>query len=153
HSPHVIEPAIRFETTIAGGGQGSGRTYPAPVALSSISAQSREPIRAELFSVERLEEHGRSLAAAHKTTPRRGRLRLIAGRLDDNGNVLLAAYRELAGAMREEALLTPAAEWLVDNFHLVERQLNEIRESLPSSYYHQLPKLEEGHLAGYPRVF
>ena len=120
---------------------------------SSISAQSREPIRAELFSVERLEEHGRSLATAHKTTPRRGRLRLVSGRLDDNGNVLLAAYRELASAMREEALLTPAAEWLVDNFHLVERQLNEIRESLPSSYYHQLPKLDEGHLAGYPRVF
>ncbi len=123
------------------------------MSSSSTSAESREPIRAELFSVERLEEHARSLAAAQKTTAQRGRLRLISRRLGDNGDVLLAAYRELAQAIREEALLTPAAEWLVDNFHLVERQLNEIRESLPSSYYHQLPKLDAGHLVGYPRVF
>ncbi len=78
---------------------------------------------------------------------------LITRRLSDNGSVLLASYQELAPAIREEALLTPAAEWLVDNFHLVERQLREIRESLPSSYYRRLPKLEGGHLAGYPRVF
>jgi cyclic beta-1,2-glucan synthetase len=118
-----------------------------------FSALGREPIRAELFSVERLEQHARSLAEAQEIIRRGGRLRLITGRLSDNGSVLLSSYRELAVAINEEALLTPAAEWLVDNFHLVERQLREIRESLPSSYYHQLPKLEGGHLAGYPRVF
>ncbi|HSJ28559.1 MAG TPA: glycosyl transferase, partial [Acidimicrobiia bacterium] len=121
--------------------------------FSSTVALGREPIRAELFSVERLEQHARSLAEAQETTQRGGRLGLLTGRLSDNGSVLLASYRELAPAIREEALLTPAAEWLVDNFHLVERQLREIRESLPSSYYKQLPKLESGHLAGYPRVF
>ena len=112
-----------------------------------------EPIRAELFSVERLEQHARSLAALQETIQRGGRLGLITRRLSDNGSVLLSSYRELAPAIREEALLTPAAEWLVDNFHLVERQLREIRESLPASYYRQLPKLKTGHLAGYPRIF
>ena len=120
---------------------------------SSSSALGREPIRAELFSVERLEQHARTLAEAQSTVPNGGRLRLITRRLSDNGDVLLSSYRELAPAIREEALLTPAAEWLVDNFHLVERQLRDIRESLPSSYYRQLPKLDTGHLAGYPRVF
>ena len=71
----------------------------------------------------------------------------------DNGEVLLSSYRELSKAIREEALLTPAAEWLVDNFHLVESQLHEIRDNLPSSYYRELPKLDGGHLAGYPRVY
>ena len=112
-----------------------------------------EPIRAELFSVERLEEHAHSLADAHELTRRRGRLRLISRRLSDNGEVLLSAYRELSKAIREEALLTPAAEWLVDNFHLVESQLREIRENLPPTYYRELPKLEGGHLTGYPRVY
>jgi cyclic beta-1,2-glucan synthetase len=112
-----------------------------------------EPIRAELFSVERLEQHAHSLARSQVLSGRRGNLRLISRRLDDNGEVLLAAYRELSKAIREEALLTPAAEWLVDNFHLVERQLSEIRENLPPSYYRELPKLEGGHLAGYPRVY
>ncbi|HUO46132.1 MAG TPA: glycosyl transferase, partial [Acidimicrobiia bacterium] len=112
-----------------------------------------EPIRAELFSVERLEQHGHTLADAHEISGRHGRLRLISRRLDENGDVLLSSYRELAKAIREEALLTPAAEWLVDNFHLVESQLREIRENLPPSYYRELPKLKGGHLAGYPRVF
>ncbi|HKX74331.1 MAG TPA: glucoamylase family protein, partial [Acidimicrobiia bacterium] len=114
---------------------------------------SNEPIRAELFSVERLEEHARTLAEAQETSGRHGRLRLISRRLAENGDVLLASYRELAHAIREEALLTPAAEWLVDNFHLVESQLHEIRENLPPSYYRELPKLAGGHLAGYPRVY
>ncbi|HSL25069.1 MAG TPA: hypothetical protein VLA54_02220, partial [Acidimicrobiia bacterium] len=112
-----------------------------------------EPIRAELFSIERLEQHARSLAETQELSGRHGRLRLISRRLADNGEVLLSSYRELSKAIQAEALLTPAAEWLVDNFHLVESQLHEIRESLPSGYYRQLPKLAGGHLANYPRVY
>ncbi len=120
---------------------------------SPKAAYGGEPIRAELFGVERLEERARSLADAQEATVRRGRLQHISRRLSDNGDVLLSSYRELADASGREALLTPAAEWLVDNFHLVERQLREIRENLPSSYYHELPKLNDGELDGYPRVF
>jgi cyclic beta-1,2-glucan synthetase len=95
--------------------------------------EPNEPIRAELFGVERLEQHAHTLAKAQELSGRRGRLRLISARLSDNGEVLLSSYRELSKAIREEALLTPAAEWLVDNFHLVESQLREIRENLPTS--------------------
>ena len=112
-----------------------------------------EPIRAELFSVERLEQHAQSLADSQALSGRPGRFRLISRRLADNGEVLLTSYRELSKAIREEALLTPAAEWLVDNFHLVESQLREIRENLPASYYRELPKLDGGHLDRYPRVY
>lgn len=112
-----------------------------------------EPIRAELFSVERLEQHARTLADAQELSGRQGRLRLFSRRLAENGEVLLSCYRELSKAIREEAMLTPAAEWLVDNFHLVESQLREIRENLPPSYYRELPKVKGGHLAGYPRVY
>ena len=49
--------------------------------------------------------------------------------------------------------MTPAAEWLLDNYHLVDEQIREIRDDLPPGYYRQLPKLADGPLAGYPRVF
>jgi len=74
-------------------------------------------------------------------------------RLRDNDRVLLGAYRSIGEAIREEHFITPAAEWLVDNFHVVEEQIREIRDDLPRGYYRQLPKLAEGPLAGYPRVF
>ena len=119
------------------------------VALSSLE----EPIRAELFSAERLEQHGESLAAAQRvtTTPRKGRP--LLPRVLDNGRVLLESYRAIAQAIHEERAITPAAEWLVDNYHIVDEQLREIRDDLPRSFYRELPKLAEGHLQGYPRVY
>ena len=112
-----------------------------------------DPIRAELFSIERLEQHAESLATAQRVTKRRSRGLPLAKRLRDNGRVLLAAYRAIGDAIREEQAITPAAEWLVDNFHVVEAQIREIRDDLPRGFYRLLPKLADGPLAGYPRVF
>ena len=66
---------------------------------------------------------------------------------------MLAAYRDIAKAVDAGAAITPAAEWLVDNFHVVEKQIREIRVDLPAGYYRQLPKLAGGPFVGYPRVF
>ncbi|HZW01964.1 MAG TPA: protein ndvB, partial [Candidatus Deferrimicrobium sp.] len=111
-----------------------------------------EPILAELFSIERLEQHGASLAAAQSISPDPRRAYALRPRVTENGRVLLASYRALARAIKDERAITPAAEWLVDNFHIVDEQLREIRDDLPADYYRELPKLAEGHLQGYPRV-
>ena len=120
---------------------------------SAFAANAKEPIRAELFSIERLEQHAESLAAAQPVTTRPTTGRGFATRLRENGQVLLEAYRNIAAAIREERAITPAAEWLVDNFHVVEEQIREIRDDLPRGFYRQLPKLADGPLEGYPRVF
>src|SRR5579863_1116572 len=112
-----------------------------------------EPIRAELFSLERLEQHAESLAAAQIITTQASRGRPLLPRVLENGRVLLDAYRATARAIQDEHTVTPAAEWLVDNFHIVDEQLREIQDDLPISYYRKLPKLASGHLQGYPRVF
>src|SRR5215469_6275690 len=121
--------------------------------FTSVFHGAREPIRAELFSVERLEQHAESLAAAQTitTNPRRGRR--LTPRVLENGRVLLDCYRTLAQAIQQEHAITPAAEWLVDNFHVVDEQIREIRDDLPAGFYRKLPKLESGHLEGLPRVF
>ncbi|HEY0783283.1 MAG TPA: hypothetical protein VGE98_12565, partial [Thermoanaerobaculia bacterium] len=49
--------------------------------------------------------------------------------------------------------MTPAAEWLVDNFHLVDEQLRAIREDLPAAFYRELPRLADEPFRGYPRVY
>ena len=73
-------------------------------------------------------------------------------RLRDNEAVLLAAYRDIAAATGEGRAISPAAEWLLDNYHIVEEQIREIREDLPPGFYRLLPKLGDGPLNGYPRV-
>ena len=47
----------------------------------------------------------------------------------------------------------PAAAWLVDNYHVVQEHMREVRESLPAGYYRELPRLASGPLTGYPRVY
>lgn len=110
------------------------------------------PIREELFGAERVEQHARSLAAAQPITPRPPSVPSLHARLKDNAGVLLAAYRATAADAEGGRAVVPAAEWLLDNYHLVEEQVREIRDDLPPGYYRQLPKLAEGPFAGYPRV-
>ncbi len=114
---------------------------------------SDEIVRAELFSSERLEEHAASLAAAQHVTRRRSARRSLVARLKDNESALLTAYRAIGAAVGEGRPITPAAEWLLDNYHLVEEQIREIRADLPPGFYRQLPKLVDGPFAGFPRVF
>ncbi|WP_145587496.1 GH36-type glycosyl hydrolase domain-containing protein [Yersinia rochesterensis] len=110
------------------------------------------PVREELFSVERLEQHAESLAKAQSITTHPPRVSTLHARLDDNANTLLAAYRASAAELEKGRAVVPAAEWLLDNYHLVEEQIREIRDDLPPGYYRQLPKLADGPFAGYPRV-
>ena len=117
------------------------------VVLSS--RQWEEPIRAEVFGIERLEKHAESLAAAQQTTQRPSKGRTLLPRVRENAQVLLAAYRDIADTLRKKSEVTPAAEWLLDNFHIVEEQVRGIRDHLPGGYYRRLPKIAEGHLAGY----
>ena len=113
---------------------------------------NRDAIREELFGVERLEEHGRSLAAAQAVGRKATRGHALSRRLADNADVLFRAHQTIAAAITADQAITPAAEWLVDNYHLVERQIREIRSDLPPGFYRQLPKLADGPFAGYPRV-
>src|ERR1700684_191697 len=118
-----------------------------------IVAEAEEPIRAELFSAYRLEQHAESLAAAQTVTTDSDSGRPLIPRVAENGRALLEYYRATAKSVQQDLTITPAAEWLVDNFYIVEEQLREIRDDLPVGFYKKLPKLASGHLEGYPRVF
>ena len=128
--------------------------------FSSDLWQQRSPIRAELFSVERMELHAHSLAQAQlieadsRLLPQLRQIfrPALQRRLTVNADTLLAAYRVSATELQAGHSIEPAAEWLLDNYHLVEQQVREIRDDLPLGYYRQLPKLASGPFRGYPRV-
>ena len=113
----------------------------------------RAPIRAELFSVERLEEHARSLAAAQGVMAGERKGAPLAKRLAENEAELLSAYREIAKAVDAGAVITPAAEWLIDNFHLIEKQIREIRADLPAWLLSAAPQARQRTVRGIPARF
>ncbi|CAN5193216.1 glucoamylase family protein [soil metagenome] len=113
----------------------------------------KSPVRQELFGLDRLEQHARSLAVAQTVSLKPPKVQSLAARLDANATRLLEAYRASGKELESGRGVVPAAEWLLDNYHLVEEQIREIRDNLPPGFYRQLPKLESGPFAGYPRVF
>ena len=116
--------------------------------------QDTAPVRADLFGTERLEHHAQTLAAAQAiVVGTRIPVTSLSRRVKQNATILLDAYRTCATALQAGQTIAPAAEWLLDNFHLVEQQLRQIHDDLPPGYYRQLPKIAKGPLAGYPRVF
>jgi len=122
--------------------------------LRSPSDEAERPLRDELLSIERLDERARALAARFTIAPNpRRRARNLFPRFDDNARVLAQAYRTLSEAVHHGEFITPAAEWLLDNFHLVAGEISNVRESLPLSYYRELPKLALRELAGNARVY
>ncbi|MGP1613671.1 MAG: hypothetical protein ACTS5Y_01175, partial [Pollutimonas bauzanensis] len=77
------------------------------------------PVREELFGIERLEQHAESLAAAQPVTAAPPAVPPLQKRLNDNAAVLLAAYRASAAELESGRGVVPAAEWLLDTYHLV----------------------------------
>jgi cyclic beta-1,2-glucan synthetase len=112
-----------------------------------------EPIRAEVYGVERLEEHARAIARQARVLRGLRHGKRLLPRLEENGARLNRAQREFTDAHQAGRTLPPAAEWLLDNYYIVETQLNRVRHDLSANYYRELPKLADGALAGYPRVF
>ncbi|MGI9140420.1 MAG: GH36-type glycosyl hydrolase domain-containing protein [Gemmatimonadaceae bacterium] len=113
------------------------------------------PIRGEVLGADRLAERARHVARAHRLAPpqkRRGPEPLLK-RLDSTRVILGRVYSALNDGAEREVDISPAGEWFLDNFYIIQEHIREVRTSLPHGYYHELPKLLGGPLADHPRVY
>lgn len=97
-------------------------------------------------------ERGYSLAHEHKLRTQRGRDRLLP-RLKDNSTTIADTCVRLTSMAKSSLRITPAGEWLLDNRHLIETQISDVRRFLPEGYSHELPLLDAGESSGLPRVY
>ena len=119
-----------------------------PDALSS----AEEPLRSDIFTADQMAQHGKRLAALHELTMARGPDRLLP-RLDSNEAVLVEVCAQLASDVEPVRRVTPAGEWLLDNYYLIEEEIRTARLHLPLGYSRELPRLANGPSAGLPRVY
>lgn len=110
------------------------------------------PLRAEIYTEERLEQHAHSLARRHTLMTREPSEQLLK-RLAENETILLEVHSNLTETVRQNNRITPAAEWLLDNFYLIEEQIYTAKKHLPKGYSRGLPQLARGVSAGLPRVY
>jgi cellobiose phosphorylase len=113
------------------------------------------PIRGELLGAEHLAERAQAVAGAQRLISRRRARRRtpLLARLTRTRRVLEEAYERLTAAVGLGGDVSSAGDWLLDNYHILQEHIGEVRDSLPRGYYRELPELAEGPLAGYPRVY
>jgi cyclic beta-1,2-glucan synthetase len=108
---------------------------------------------AEIYTPDQLEAHAARIASTHRLSDNPRRARLLLPRLDDSAERLEEIYQILSRAARLDPDSVGAEDWLRDNHHVVQDQVREIRHHLPRRYYLELPKLADGPLSGYPRIY
>ena len=74
----------------------------------------------------------------------------LLGQFVQNSDILNQVHEQLTANGDRHGI---DAEWLIDNFHIIEDSLREVRRDLPPGYDELLPKLSVPPLLGYPRVY
>ena len=109
---------------------------------------AEHPLRMEPFGLERLEQHARQLAEKLTLRAKIVDDGAFLQRTQENAKLLREANRVVAELARDGEPLDSDAEWLLDNFYIVEEQLREIHDDLPEKFFRELPQVSSGQ----PRV-
>jgi len=68
----------------------------------------------------------------------------IPDRLKKFTEFFQSAYHYFDGATKTQVSVSPVAEWLLDNFYVLEQAIRQLEEDMPMDYYHRLPKTRDG---------
>ncbi len=116
-------------------------------------AKAEPPMRSELFSADQMEHHGKFLAETHTLTSQIIIEPVLLKRLAENEVFLFELQELLIESLKAKHAITPAEEWLLDNFYLIEEQIRTGKKHLPKGYSRELPRLSQGLSKGLPRVY
>jgi hypothetical protein len=109
--------------------------------------------RDAMLTPAELEKHAREIARNHRVTKNCGKSDCLVSRMDRNFAFITLVYKMLSEDVREKREVPPAAEWLLDNFYILEEQVKTIRQVLVRERCLKLNILDGGYLKGYPRIF
>ncbi|MET0943628.1 MAG: glucoamylase family protein [Mesorhizobium sp.] len=122
------------------------RTEPAllQAGIHPLPADAELPIRSTFLHEDNLRRLGESLA--------KGELEFFYGlgafdfqkRNRENASKILEVYRLTNEAQARGEIITPAAQWLLDNHYVVEETIFQIRRDLPRRFYRELPTINVG---------
>ena len=123
------------------------RTFTDRLVTSMVSHMD-EPLRSELYSVEQMKNHSKFLAETHVISRSNSRSNHLLSRFVENELVLNRARDILGEAIVAKSRISPAADWLLDNFYLIEEHIYTSKRDLPKGYNRGLPRLASGQSSG-----
>lgn len=107
----------------------------------------------EVYSGQRLDALAEALAKTQEVRRKPVAGRPLKGRVVKCRRLLAQVYEQIEADIDQKRLIPPAAEWIVDNFHVIQAQVQTLQVHLSSRSYKNLPKLEGRALKGLPRIY
>jgi cyclic beta-1,2-glucan synthetase len=71
----------------------------------------------------------------------------------ENTKLLFQSNRYLVESSKNKEFLPLGADWLLDNYHVIEQNIVEAKKYFPKGFDKTLPKLKDGEFKDYPRVY
>ena len=106
-----------------------------------------------IFTRDEFSEFARQLALTHTLSDSNDQPNRLTPEFEENVSLINVIHKDMSTLAALKEPLTPGSEWLLDNFHLVEEQIRNIRKHLPKGFYRSLPKLSGEAVEGLPRVY
>lgn len=113
---------------------------------------NEEPLRSELFSSEQMARFAKTLATTHKLNSRPSKDHLLK-RLAENELILHEVRKLLTDSIKRKYQITPAGEWLIDNFYLIEEHIRSAKIHFPKKYSEDLPQIVTSTSSGLTRIY
>jgi cyclic beta-1,2-glucan synthetase len=104
-------------------------------------------------NVNRLDSLATRLATSHTLDPLPSRRLLLLDRFEEQSALLENAHDHFVQMPDVQRAPSYTAEWLLDNYYVIQQALRQVRQDMPEGFYRQLPKLGAPPLEGYPRVY
>lgn len=102
---------------------------------------------------EDLEKHALEISNHYSSSKNINCKRKLIKNLDKSYSSIIKGYEYIDKDVRDKKEVAPAAEWLLDNLYLVEKEYKHIKQNMPEKYYKNLPVLDRGIMKGYPRIY
>jgi len=109
--------------------------------------------RVAALSVEDPQTYARQATIAHMASKKRSSLDWPLSRLKSNYKLIQAACEDLNENLLKKVDVPAPAEWLLDNFYIIESQYRILLSELRRKEYLRLPVLQSGPYKGYARVY
>lgn len=105
------------------------------------------------ISRENLEKHASEISGHYSEVKKTNCRRKLIRSLHRSYKSILRGYEYFDKDVSDRREMPPAAEWILDNFYLIEKEYKDITHNMPASYYKNLPVISKGIMKGYPRIY
>ena len=109
--------------------------------------------RVAALSVEDPQTYARQATIAHMASKKRNSLDWPMARLKSNFKLIQSACEDLNENLLKKVDVPAPAEWLLDNFYIIESQVSVLLTQLRRKEYLRLPVLQSGPYKGYARIY